>query len=33
MSFFSLESFLAMMLGALYGALFGSLPGLTATLA
>lgn len=33
MSFFSLESFLAMMLGSLYGALFGSLPGLTATLA
>jgi TctA family transporter len=33
MSFFSPESFIAMMLGALYGALFGSLPGLTATLA
>jgi len=33
MSFLSFETFVAMMLGALYGALFGSLPGLTATLA
>jgi len=33
MSFFSWESFLAMILGSIYGAIFGALPGLTATLA
>ena len=33
MGFLSVESVLAMLVGALYGALFGAIPGLTATLA